>query len=106
MVVPCILELCYHCVSYTESDNVKYLRKLAVTLRDELMSRFEGVFVRVKLAIRPVNTTKLPFYDRVYIAAAILDPYIKLAWLDEVRSELDGDDEDKVQIKQEVQGIV
>ena len=70
------------------------------------MSRIEGVFVRVTLAIRPVNTTKLPLYDRVYIAAAILDPYIKLGWIDQVRSELDGDDEDKVRIKQEVQAIV
>ena len=67
------------------------------------MSRIKGVFVR---AIRPANTTKLPFYDRVYIAAAVLDPYIKLAWIDQVRSELDGDDEDKVRIKQEVQAIV
>ena len=70
------------------------------------MSRFKGVVVWVNLAIQPVNTTLLPFFDRVCIAAVVLDPNIKLALIEEVRSELDGVNEDKPRIKLEVQDIL
>lgn len=79
MVVPAVLDL-YKNV--TEGiDKVRYLRKMLVTLRDFLKRRFLGIFIRVEMAYSDLPN-KQPFYSRAYFAAALLDPNLKLSWID------------------------
>lgn len=113
MVVPAILDL-YNGVN-RQLDSVRYLRRMLHALRDSLMTRFLGVFVRVRMGTA-VNPSKQPFHNRVYMCAALLDPNLKLNWIDmevEVLSDnidLDVDDmesaEVKKDIKKEIQGSI
>ena len=107
-MVPAVLTL-YNGVLEQLGD-VKFLRKLLLTLRDRLKNRFAGVFVNVKMAFS-VDISKEAFSSKVYLAAALLDPNLKLQWLDDVHipsDDLDDDDEDlpaKEDLRQELTGM-
>ena len=108
LVVPAVLTL-YNGVLEQLGD-VKFLRKLLLTLRDRLKNRFAGIFVNVKMAFS-VDISKEAFSSKVYLAAAVLDPNLKLQWLDDVHipsDDLDDDDEDlpaKEDLRQELTGM-
>ena len=76
------------------------------------MKRLLGLFVRVKMAFSTDPDDRIPFYNRVYIAATVLDPNLKMAWIDvdvhiTATDSLENDEEDleeKSKLKQEVQG--
>ena len=97
--MPAILSL-YNSV-VKEVETAHHLRRLASKLRDSLMTRFLGVFFRVNMGYTD-TPEKAPFHHRIYCAAAVLDPNIKLFWIDE---EID-DDEEKPQLKRDMQGIL
>ena len=67
----------------SQLDSVRHLRRLLVALRDSLQKRFLGIFSRVKMAVLPEpDSSSTPFYNRVYVAATVLDPNMKMAWID------------------------
>ena len=74
LVIPAVLTL-YNGVLEQLGD-VKFLRKLLLTLRDRLKNRFAGIFVNVKMAFS-VDISKEAFSSKVYLAAAVLDPNLK-----------------------------
>ena len=59
----------------------RHLRKMVAALRDSLMRRILGIFHQVKMT-DSLNPQKELFCDRLYIAAAVLDPNQKLLWVD------------------------
>ena len=77
-------------------EKVKHLRKLVVTVRDSLKQRFLGIFIRMHMAYSedPEDT---PFHNQVYVAASVLDPNLKLAWIDQ-----DGIDDYNIDEKDEI----
>ena len=108
--MPAVLAL-YDCME-KRIETVKYLRRMCTTLRDSLMRRFQGLFVQVNMAVSQ-NHDKEPFSNKVYAAASVLDPNLKLAWVDEdvhIPSRTDTFDTDvedleaKEDLKQEIQG--
>ena len=77
LVIPAVLTLYDGVVKF----EARHLRKMVAALRDSLMRRFLGIFQRVKMAVS-LNPQKEPFCDRLYAAAAVLDPNQKLLWVD------------------------
>ena len=106
LVVPAVLSLYSGLIEAISSPDIQYLRRLATTLRDSLMSRFQGIFMRASMA-HGMEKERAPFYNKVYVVAATLDPNIKLQWVEEIVS---GDIDEVVEetgtqrIKQETQG--
>lgn len=72
-------------------------------LRDSLMKRFLGIFTRVNMGTSfSAVPSKDPFSDRVYAAAAVLDPNQKLLWVAEevhIRTDLDADEDDQNELE-------
>ena len=107
LVIPAVLSL-YNGVQ-EQLKKAKYLRKSLIELRDSLRKRFLGIFVRMKMGYSPA-LEKEPFQNKVYLVACILDPNLKLAWIDEeVKIPSDSDDQDyeyeeREKIKQEAKG--
>ena len=98
----------------SQLDSVRHLRRLLVALRDSLQKRFLGIFSRVKMAVLPEpDSSSTPFYNRVYVAATVLDPNMKMAWIDvDVHiprtASLEEDEEDleeKSSVKEDVKGM-
>ena len=77
LVVTAVLSLYNRVVEQLE--DVKFLRKLLTTLRD----RINYIFVNLKMSFS-VDPSKDAFNSKVYLAAAILDPNLKLNWLEDV----------------------
>lgn len=104
MVVPAVLDLYNGVIKSLKT--AKFLRKMLVALRDSLKRRFLGIFVRCKMAFS-VSPAKEGFYNKVYLAAALLDPNL------DVQVESDNLEEDHEQaessehkeaLKREIQG--
>ena len=74
LVVPAVLSLYNGVVEQLE--DVKFLRKLLTTLRD----RIKYIFVNLKISF----SVDPSFNGKVYLAAAIIDPNLKLNWLEDV----------------------
>lgn len=112
MVVPAVLDLYNGVVA--GADSVRHLRKMLMALRDSLRRRFIGIFVNVNMAVSHSPSSE-PFHNRVYMVAALLDPNIKLAWVDiEVKVLSDSIDEEvderevndqKEGLKRKIQGM-
>ena len=77
LVIPAVLTLYDGVVKF----EAKHLRKMVAALRDSLMRRLLGVFNQVKMAVS-LNPQKERFCNRLYVAAAVLDPNQKLLWVD------------------------
>ena len=92
LVVPAVLS---HYNGVVEQlEDVKFLRKLLTTLRDRIKYRFAGIFVNLKMSFT-ADPSKDAFNSKVYLAAAILDPNLKLHWLEDVNIPTDPEyDED------------
>lgn len=91
LMVPAVLSLHNNVVTMIESG--KHLRKLTTKLRDSLKARFLGVFTRCNMAasISPDD----PFSNKLFITATILDPNLKLGWIDvEIVGDADEDVDD------------
>ena len=109
LVVTAVLSLYNGVVK--DHARVKHLRKMCATLRDALRRRFLGIFCRVKMGYS-ADILKEPFVDRVYLTASILDPNLKLAWVDidvQITADDDIDDEEseeraRDELKRELKG--
>lgn len=60
------------------------MRTLAKELVRVIRVRFAGIFSRVELDNAPIDPSKVPFYDEIYLMAAVLDPSFGLMWLQDV----------------------
>ena len=74
LVVTAVLSLYNRVVEQLE--DVKFLRKLLIPLRD----RINYIFVNLKISF----SVDPSFNGKVYLAAAIIDPNLKLNWLEDV----------------------
>ncbi|KAJ8001004.1 hypothetical protein DPEC_G00186310 [Dallia pectoralis] len=78
MVVPTVLDLNTHLIEMEESRG--QCRPIAKALRQSLLKRFSGIFVKTKMAKK--NEREEPFGHDVYFIAAMLDPQFGLSWVD------------------------
>lgn len=86
-----------------EVETAVYLRKFAGTLRDSLRKRFQGIFVKLKMANCFGRIEG--FNSNVFIAATVLDPNFKLLWLDDIDINFVEDKEKMIlELKEEIEG--
>ncbi|TRY58760.1 hypothetical protein DNTS_034590, partial [Danionella cerebrum] len=78
MVVPTVLDLNTHLLQIVESRS--HCRPLATALRQSLLKRFSGIFVRTKMVEQ--NGKEDQFNQNVYFLATMLDPQFGLNWVD------------------------
>ncbi|KAJ7990613.1 hypothetical protein DPEC_G00302210 [Dallia pectoralis] len=78
MVVPTVLDLNTHLIDMEESRG--QCRPIAKALRQSLLKRFSGIFVKTKMAKK--SEREEPFGHDVYFIAAMLDPQFGLSWVD------------------------
>ncbi|XP_060723328.1 uncharacterized protein LOC132844154 isoform X1 [Tachysurus vachellii] len=78
MVVPTVLDLNTHLLQISESQS--HCRPLATSLRQSLLKRFSGIFVRTKMVEQ--NGKEDQFNHNVYFLATMLDPQFGLNWVD------------------------
>lgn len=104
LVVPAVLSLYNELVA--KVPTLSHLKGMARVLRDSLKRRFLGIFARVGMG-HSMDLATEPFSDKAYFVAAILDPNIKLQWVDEDVIFIDDldDDDKKEEIKTELKGI-
>nr|XP_055032707.1 uncharacterized protein LOC129421310 [Misgurnus anguillicaudatus] len=78
MVVPTVLDLNTHLLQISESRI--HCWPLATTLRQSLLKRFSGIFVRTKIVEQ--NGEEDQFNNNVYFLATMLNPKFGLNWVD------------------------
>lgn len=78
MVVPTVLDLNTHLLKMEETRT--QCRPLVRALRESLMKRFSGIFVKTNMAMESVREE--PFNHNVYFLATMLDPQFGLSWVD------------------------
>ena len=88
-----------------EWTKAKYLRRMAAKLRDSLKSRFGGIFEHLKMAYS-ATPEREPFNNKVYLVAAVLDPNLKLFWVEDIKTDDEVEDETEAKhvIKQKLEG--
>ena len=78
-VVPSVLAL--HRDLIESEKTVVYLKSLTTALKAALKTRFSGIFSNFSPAmVQPA--CDLPFGDTLYLAAAVLDPSFRVAFID------------------------
>ncbi len=79
--LPCVLTLNNHLQKMLSTS--RHLRSLVRALQQSLQRHFRGVFVNVKMDHSDEAATQLPFSNKIYMLAALLDPSFCLFWLDQ-----------------------
>ena len=76
-VVLCLVNL--HNVVRTEV--YVNLNTMAAALRDSLMTRFLGIYARLKMGVTS-ELSSTPFNSMIYLIAIVLDPNSAMFWID------------------------
>lgn len=98
MVIPYVLALYKH---VTEPDYPN-LSSIANRLRDSLLARFQGVFWRCHMANVIGESQVVPYSNRVFLTACVLDPNNSILW---IKSEVACDEASKLLLQTEIRGI-
>ena len=98
--LPSVLSLNSHLLRML--NTTRHLLGLVTALQKSLQSRFEGMFVNVKMDDSSELAVDLPFGDTIYLTSALLDPSFCLFWLEQ---NVQGPDEVKTEVKEMIIGM-